>query len=323
MPKNIKVVFLGSGPIAAPVLEALAAADNITLSAVVTQPDRPSGRKRIPTPTPLAEAALALGIEPLRVEDVNSSSFLEFASNLAPDMLCVVSFGQILKTPLLNLPPHGCINVHASLLPAYRGASPITQALLNGDDKTGVAFMLMEKGLDSGPVFEIVERPLDGTEYADTLEIELGKLAGTRIAGVLQQISDNTLTGNAQDQSKVSICRKISKRDGRISWFYPADRIEKMTRAYFPWPGALCDVLLPGGKSTVINICKAQVATDVSGIAPGECADLNNRLVIGCGNGTALEILELIPAGKSRMNAASFRNGLRGALPEFPEDIPI
>lgn len=324
VPNKLKVLFLGSGPIAAPVLEALHKAEDIDLCAAVTQPDRPCGRKRVLTPTPLGQAAINLGLEPLRVPDVNSGEFLEIAESFAPDMLCVVSFGQILKTPLLMLPPFGCINVHASLLPAYRGASPIVQALLNGDTSTGVAFMLMEKGLDSGPVFRMLEYKLDGTEYADSLEMELGRLAGEKLPETLHMIASGELVGTAQDLSKVSVCRKISKRDGYISWnSRSAEEIERMSRAYFPWPGALCDVEIPGGKRTVINICKAAAVSGFDSLAPGECADLNGRIVVGCSGGSALEILELIPSGTKRMNAASFRNGLRGALPVFPEELQI
>jgi hypothetical protein len=136
--KQLKVIFLGSGPIAVPILEALYNSELIQLAGVVTQPDRPAGRKRVLTPTPLGQAALALGLEPMRVENVNTPEFLDKLAALEPDMLCVVSFGQILKTPLLALPKRGCVNVHASILPKYRGASPITQCLLNGDAETGV-----------------------------------------------------------------------------------------------------------------------------------------------------------------------------------------
>ena len=167
MSNSLKVVFLGSGPIAVPILESLHRAECIQLAGVITQPDRPAGRKRVMTPTPLGESAIALGLDVLRVPDVNAPDFLEFLQGIAPDMLCVVSFGQILKTPLLMLPKYGCVNVHASILPKYRGASPITQALLNGDSETGVAFMEMERGLDSGPVYRTEYCPLAGNEYAD------------------------------------------------------------------------------------------------------------------------------------------------------------
>lgn len=322
MSNPLKVVFLGSGPIAVPILESLCKSECIKLAGVVTQPDRPAGRKRVMTPTPLGGAAIALGLEPLRIPDVNAPDFLDFLGGIAPDMLCVVSFGQILKTPLLMLPKYGCVNVHASILPRYRGASPITQCLLNGDSQTGVAFMEMEKGLDSGPVYRTEYCQLDGSEYADSLELKLGEIAAAVAPETLCDIASGKLKGVPQDLSQVTVCRKISKSEGRFSWNFDASRIERMTRAFFPWPGAVCEYLNPAGASGVINICKA---AEVSGfqLAPGECADLPGRLVVGCGNHTALEILELIPSGAKRMNAAAFRNGLRGKLPVFPEEISI
>lgn len=322
MIERLKVVFLGSGPIAVPILEALYNSELIQLAGVVTQPDRPAGRKRVLTPTPLGQAALALGLEPMRVENVNTPEFLDKLAALEPDMLCVVSFGQILKTPLLALPKRGCVNVHASILPKYRGASPITQCLLNGDAETGVAFMEMERGLDSGAVYRTEYCPLNGTEYADALEMKLGNIAAAVAPETLCKIASGELPGIPQDPALVTVCRKISKSDGRFSWNFDAARIERMTRAFFPWPGAVCDYRNSSGAPGVINICKAAVVSGFD-LAPGECADISGKLIVGCGNGTALEILELIPSGAKRMNAAAFRNGLRGQLPVFPEEISI
>lgn len=322
MSDTLKVIFLGSGPIAVPILQALHASDQIQLAGVITQPDRPAGRKRVMTPTPLGQAAIELGLDPMRVDNVNTPEFLEHLAALAPDMLCVVSFGQILKTPLLALPRCGCVNVHASILPKYRGASPIVQCLLNGDAETGVAFMEMERGLDSGPVYRTEYCPLDGSEYADALEIKLGEIAAAVAAETLCSIAAGRLAGQPQDLSKVTVCRKIAKHEGRFSWEFNAEKIERMTRAFFPWPGAVCEYLTPSGSPGVINICKAAVA-DGYELAPGECADIPGKLIVGCGGGTALEIIELIPSGAKRMNAAAFRNGLRGQLPVFPEEISI
>jgi len=321
---RLKVVFLGSGPIASPVLEALANSAEIDLLAVITQPDRPAGRKRIPTPTPLGAKAAELGLDAQKVTDVNSESFLESLRLLSPDMLCVVSFGQILKAPLLELPRLGCVNVHASILPAYRGASPIVRAILNGDVETGVAFMQMERGLDSGPVYKTLYRKLDGTEYADELEMDLGRLAASEAPEILKQIAGGVLLPVAQDPEKVSICRKISKRDGVINWErQSAAEVAAMVRAYYPWPGALCEVCAAGSRCTALNICSARVISGFEGLKPGECADLPKRIVVGCADNSALEIMELIPTGAKKMDAASFRNGLRGALPEFLTEEPI
>ena len=177
MSNLLKVVFLGSGPIAIPILRALAADPRIDLQAVISQLDRPAGRKRVMTPTPLTASAEEAGLEVIRAADVNTPEFTGYLTSLQPDMLCVVSFGQILKSAILAIPKVCCVNVHASLLPRYRGASPITQALLNRDSETGVCFMQMERGLDSGPVYRTEYCPLNGDEYADSLELKLGAIA--------------------------------------------------------------------------------------------------------------------------------------------------
>ncbi len=321
MDNKLKIVFLGSGEIAVPILRALAADAGVEISAVISQPDRPAGRKRIMTPTPLAAAALALGIEPLRSADVNSPEMIEFLTGLAPDILCVVSFGQILKSAVLAVPECCCVNVHASLLPAYRGASPIVQAICNRDTETGVCFMEMERGLDTGAVFRKLTLPLDGSEYADALEIKLGELAAAHAAETLRDIAGNKLVKVPQDPAKVSVCRKISKRDGAVDWNYPASRIEAMSRAYFPWPGAVAWYQNGSGKSGAMTICSCRVVDDFV-LAPGECAALPGRIVAGCGENSALEILELIPAGGRRMSAAAFRNGMRGQVPVFITEEP-
>lgn len=318
---KLKIIFLGSGEIAVPILKALAADEKITLAAVVSQPDRPAGRKRIMTPTPLAAAALALGIEPLRIPDVNTPEFLDFLHREEPDMLCVVSFGQILKAGVLSAPKICCVNVHASLLPVYRGASPIVQAICNRDRETGVCFMEMERGLDTGAVFRKLVLSLDGSEYADALELRLGELAAEHAAETLCAIAGNQLVKVPQDPAKVSLCRKISKRDGAVSWNFPASRIEAMSRAYFPWPGAVAICRSSSGKSGAITICACRMAEGFD-LTPGECADLPGRIVVGCGENSALEILELIPAGGKRMSAAAFRNGMRGSLPVFITEEP-
>ena len=316
----LKIVFLGSGDIAVPILRALTAAPQIEISAVISQPDRPAGRKRILTPTPLAAAALELGLDPLRIADVNTPEFLDFLNRIAPDMLCVVSFGQILKAGVLNAPKVCCVNIHASLLPAYRGASPIVQAIRNRDAQTGVCFMEMEKGLDSGAVFRTLTMPLSGNEYADALENALGELAAAHAAETLMAIANGTLTKQPQDPARVSICRKIAKRDGAVDWNMHAGEIEAMSRAYYPWPGAVAQCKICG-KSSAVTICSAKTVPGFN-LAPGECADMSGKLIVGCKNNSALEILELVPSGGKRMTAAAFRNGMRGSLPEFITDEP-
>ncbi|MBR7121259.1 MAG: methionyl-tRNA formyltransferase [Lentisphaeria bacterium] len=322
MTKPIKTVFLGSGPIAIPVLRALAASPDIELSAVISQLDRPAGRKRIMTPTPLTAAALALGLDVIRTADVNTPEFTGFLNSLAPDLLCVISFGQILKQGVLSVPEICCVNIHASLLPRYRGASPVTQAILHRENSTGVCFMQMERGLDSGPVFRQLAMPLTGVEYADSLEDALGELAAGYAVETLIDIAAGKLTAKPQNPAQITVCRKISKRDGQINWQMEAKDIEAMTRAYYPWPGASARFRTANGRESTVCICKAK-ALSGSPLIPGEVTGTPGKLVIGCGRQSALEILELIPAGGKRMTAAAFRNGMRGELPSVIMDEEI
>jgi methionyl-tRNA formyltransferase len=176
--------------------------------------------------------------------------------------------------------------------------------------------MQMERGLDSGPVFKELRLPLDGSEYADSLEMSLGELAAQHAVEILHGIADGSLPSVPQNPAEVTICRKISKRDGMINWMDDAKDIEAMTRAFFPWPGATAKCTDSNGKEINISICSAGIS-DTAGLLPGECADISGKIIVGCGNSSALEIRELIPSGGKRMTAAAFRNGLRGELPSF------
>ena len=315
IPYRPKVYFLGSGAIAVPVLRELVSDRRIEFSGAATQIDRPAGRKGILTPTPLGAYGDSAGIFVRRVPDVNSREFLDDLQKISPDFVVVVSFGQLLKEELLHLPVHGCVNVHASLLPKYRGASPIVQCILNRDAATGVALMQMEKGLDTGAVYATWERPLDGTEYADPLENDLGELAAKNIVSALLDICSGKLDAVPQDDANATVCRKIKKEMGIVDWKRDAYEIEAMIRAYTPWPGAVCMVRTPKG-DVKASIIKAEVREDLSG-APGQSLDCGKKeIIVACGR-YALQILEISPSGSKAMPAAAFRNGLRGEKAEF------
>jgi len=316
MTAPLKIAFLGSGAISAPVLRAAAAAPELEIVLAATQPDQPAGRKRQLRPTPFAEAAAALGIEVLRVADVNAPEFLDALRGSGAEMLLVVSFGQLLRERILALPRFGCVNLHASLLPRYRGASPIVQAILNRDPATGVAFMRMERGLDTGPVYRVFELPLDGTETASRLEDALGELAAVHLAGVLAEIAAGKLLPVPQNDAGATRCGKIRKSDGAVEWDRSAAEIEAMIRAYAPWPGAWSCWESPKGKGAATF--RAARILAAPGARPGELFGTSRRqLVIGCGGDSALEILELQPAGGKPMSGAAFLNGLRGESLRF------
>ena len=316
MSEKLKIYFAGSGRIALPVLTALSRAPGIELVGVGTQPDRPAGRKRTLLPTPVGELAAELGCVLHKIPDINAPEALAAIRACAPRMIVVLSFGQLLKQAVLELPELGCVNIHGSLLPRWRGASPVQQVLLHGEKETGVCFMRMERGLDSGPVFRTLAMPIPDGCGADELEMALGRLAAEAAEETLLDIASGKLQAHPQNPEGVTVCRKITRADGAVQWDLPASRIEAMSRAFENWPGAFFNVKC-GGTVSQVTIVRAAVRSSLSG-APGSrlAPDDRKRLIVACGEG-ALELLEVTPAGRKPMPAAAFLNGLRGAELEF------
>ncbi len=305
----IRVYFLGSGTLGIPVLRHLAAATEagLFLAGVGTQPDRPQGRNRQSAPTPVGEAANALGLTADKPEQANAPEFLARLRALELDVAVVVSYGQLLREEFFNLPRCGCLNVHASLLPRHRGASPIQAAILGGDPETGISFMRIDRGLDTGPVYRQIRQPLTGTETAAALETTLGKLAAEHVAGCLRQICRDGLTPQPQPQPGVTVARKIRKEQGLLDWRLPAAQLERQIRAFHPWPGTW--FLLPTAKGPRrVTATAAGVRPELSGPA-GEVLQADRRSwVVACGEG-GLEIRRVVPEGRGEMDAAEFLRG--------------
>ena len=313
MTNQPKIYFLGSGQIAVPVLKAVAVAPQLRLVGVGTQLDRPAGRNRKPTPTPVGAAAEEMGLPVDKIPNVNTPEFLAGRRAKEPDLVLVVSFGQILRRDFLELPPLGCVNIHASLLPRYRGASPITQCILNRDAETGICFMKMERGLDTGPIYSSIRVPLDHREYGEMLEMKLGVIAAEITPGTLCSIAAGELEPKPQDDTEATVCTKIRKSDGRINWALSAYDIEAMVRAYYPWPGASCTMLTTRGEMPV-TLTRVLPRRDLGG-EPGTVLQADKyALIVACGSG-AIEIIELSPPGRRAMPAVAFLNGLRGEKP--------
>lgn len=309
MQKNkVKVYFLGSGAFAVPFLDALSRSGKIDLVGVGTQPDKPSGRKRLPKATPLGAFADAMQIPCARVPSVNTDEFMQIMESCSPDILVVVSFGQILKERLLNFPPFGCLNVHGSILPKYRGASPLASSILGGDKISGVTFMKMDKGLDTGPIYSITTMTMPPGINTQTLEIALSELGSGSIVNIITEIA-NGMRPVEQDHEDASVTGKIRKSDGSIHWEEPADLIERKIRAYYPWPAATFRI---AGRSGIqlVKITEAKIA-EGSGL-PGETLVSDKRWVVACGK-DALEIVKIIPEGSREMKAADFLRGLNNA----------
>jgi len=304
---KIRVYFLGSGKIAVPILKDLVASEIFELVGIGTQIDHPAGRKKLLHPTPVGEYTEQVGLKVDKIPSVNSTEFLDYCASLTPDFVLVVSFGQILKQPLLDLPSCGCINIHASLLPLYRGASPIVASIINRDKVTGVTFMRMDKGLDTGKIYRKFELPLNGSERADHLEITLGELAATHLADTLYGIFHGAIDGEGQDDSQATLTKKIKKDDGHINWLESAIDIEAKVRGYYPWPGAIFN-LNTNGHETSMHITEAAIL-EYPEVRPGEILEADrNGLVIACGRG-ALKLEKVIPQGKKEMSGAAFING--------------
>ena len=312
-----RIYFLGSGSIAVPVLKALARSEKLVLVGAGTQIDRPAGRKCRMVPTPVGAAAEEMGLRIDKIPSVNAPDFISGLRSLRPDIVLVVSFGQLLKQAFLDVPAHGCVNIHASLLPAWRGASPIVSAILAGEPETGVTFMRMVLALDAGPVYCRIPRELAGNESTGTLEIELGELAASSAEDVLLKIVSGELEAVPQEDGAATFCRKIKKSDGIIDWTKDASDIAAMARAFFPWPGARMRVSSQEGECTA-TIAACRVRSDMGG-SPGAFLSADRKsMIVACGSGGAVEILEIIPSGGRRMSAAAFRNGMRGAPLSFP-----
>lgn len=307
----IKIYFMGAGAFAPPVLKAICAEKSFHLVGAATQPDKAAGRKRVLTPSPLGQWADANGIPCQRVPSVNTEEFLNQLRALSPDLIVVVSFGQILKQPILDLPEFGCLNVHASILPKYRGASPITTAILNGDAETGVTFMQMERGLDSGPMYRIDRIPVTAGITTEKLERELSELAGHNIAEVIRGIVSGGLKAVPQPEDGVTVAAKIRKCDGSVDWTEDAFMIERRIRAYAKWPNTKFCVMVKE-RPIQVKITAAQATAYSTGHEPGKVISLpeNRRLMIQCGNG-ALLIERVLPEGKKEMAVSDFLNGVR------------
>ena len=310
---KVRVYFLASGRIGVPILDALCHSTELELVGIGSQPDKEAGRKKKLAPTPLAKHAqeeLKLSVE--KPVTVNSPDFLEHLKALGVELLVVASFGQILKPDLLDLPRLGCLNVHASLLPKCRGAAPISQVILDGDEETGVTFMKMDPGLDTGPIYCESRCPISPTENVAELEDKLGNLAAESIVDVIRRIADGSLQPVPQPPEGSTYAKKIKKTDGAADWNLPAAVLARKVRAYYSWPSLFA--LLPvGGNYKRISIKEAAPIDYPHASTPGTILMATTKsFIIACGQG-ALTIIRLIPEGKKEMSASEFLRGTQVA----------
>jgi len=305
--KKIKVYYMGAGMISIEPLKALLNSSSVDIVGIATQPDKPAGRKKKLMPTPLGLWADENDVALEKPSSVNTPEFLELLNEKNIDLIFVASFGQIMKTPVLNLPNFGCVNLHASLLPAYRGASPIAAAILDLQTETGISFMKMDEGLDTGPVYCTYSLPISG-ETAPELEYKLSLLGAEHIVSVLEKIIDNKIKPETQPEKGASYAGKIKKADGAVNWNDSAEKIDAKVRAYYPWPGAHFSLKSPK-KSINLTITKSKVILENSKLSPGSTVTADKkRWVIACSQ-NCLELVKVKPEGKNEMTGAEFVRG--------------
>ena len=296
----MRVVFMGTPDFSVPALERIATEHEVV--AVVTQKDKPKGRGMSVSYTPVKESALKLNIPIYQPDKVKEESFVEELRELNPDVIVVIAFGQILSNDILTLPKYGCINVHASLLPKYRGAAPIQWAVIDGEEKSGVCTMKMDEGLDTGDIIDVDEITLDPKETGGSLFDKLSKLGGELILKTLQNLEFGKATFIKQDDSKSTYAKKMTKELGHIDFTKDAESIERLIRGLNPWPSAFTYL---DGK--VMKIWDADVV-DAGGVPGTVISEEKDSFVIATGS-KALKVNELQLEGKKRMKASDFLNG--------------
>jgi methionyl-tRNA formyltransferase len=299
----MRLVFLGTPAFAVPTLEAVVRAGH-EVAAVLTQPDRPSGRGQHPAASPVKQSALALGLPVYQPERVRRPEAVEYLRAIAARAMVVVGYGQIIPQSVIDLAPLGIINVHASLLPKYRGAGPIQWAIANGETRTGVTTMRIDAGLDTGDMLLKQETPIDPGETAVELGHRLAAMGASLLVETLAGLEAGTITPEKQDPAQATLAPILKKEDGDIDWNRPALAIHNRVRGFQPWPGA-CTTF----RGQPLRVWKSRPSANAFAAPPG--AVIHTRpLLIACGEG-ALELLEVQLEGRKRISAADFANGQR------------
>lgn len=300
----MKILFMGTPDFSVPVLEALIEAGHEIVLAV-TQPDKPIGRSKKPTPPPVKVCAEKHGIPVFQPERVRRPEAMERLAKVQADLGVVVAFGQILPQALLDLPAHGCFNVHASLLPMYRGASPINHVILAGEKQSGVTIMQMDAGIDTGDILLQEALPLADNETAETLADKLSKLGAKLIVSAIEQLENGTLTHTPQE-GETCYAGMLKKEMGLIDWTLSAEEICRRVRGLQPWPGSWT---FREGKKLIIKETAAEKQEVPPNLIPGAVLEADRKgLLIQTGEG-ALRILSLQPEGKNEMDWKAFLNG--------------
>jgi methionyl-tRNA formyltransferase len=301
----MKLVFAGTPEVAVPALDALIASDRHEVAAVVTRPDAPAGRGRHLMASPVAQRAEEAGIEVLKPVKPRDEEFLARLREIAPDCCPVVAYGALLPKAALEIPARGWVNLHFSLLPAWRGAAPVQHAILAGDEMTGAATFLIEEGLDSGPVYGMITEQVRPTDTSGDLLTRLAFAGAGLLCETMDGIEDGILQAVPQPVEGVSLAPKISVEDAHVDWTAPALRVDRLVRGCTPAPGAW--TVFRGER---LKLIQAALVPDRTQLAPGELAVGKNNVYVGTGS-HAVELLWVQPQGRKPMRAADWARGVR------------
>jgi methionyl-tRNA formyltransferase len=300
----MRIVFMGTPEFAVPSLAALLTSEHSVVG-VVTQPDRPKGRGQELAASPIKQLAVQHKIPILQPLKMKDPAFLDALSAWKPDLIAVTAFGRILPKVILDLPPRGCVNVHASLLPKYRGAGPIQWALIRGERETGITTMLMDEGMDTGAMLLQERVAITPNDTAGTLSSKLADIGGRLLLDTLTRIQNGTVTPQPQDQSQATMAPLLKKEDGLLDWTLPALDLANRVRGLSPWPGAYTYL----GEDRWV-VWKASVLDrSVARVLPGTIVDATKEgLAVATGDGV-LRIMEFQPANSRRMSVAQYLTG--------------
>jgi methionyl-tRNA formyltransferase len=298
----MRVIFFGTPDFAVPSLKILLESGE-DIAAVVTQPDRARGRGRILSSPPVKELAVSRGLRVMQPAEIRSRTFAEELSSLKPDVIAVVAYGRIVPPSILKLPPLGCVNVHASLLPKYRGAAPIQWAIMNGEKKTGVTTMLMDEGLDTGDILLQEETKISDDDNSLSLGERLSVMGASLLYKTLVGLKDGSVKPSSQPDEP-SYAPPLKKEDGRIDWSLSAEKLSNFIRGTYPWPGSYCRF-----RGERVAIVRAAVAESRGICTPGTVTGISAEEIRVCTGRGTLRILDIKPEGKKVMPAGAFMRG--------------
>jgi methionyl-tRNA formyltransferase len=304
----LRIVFCGTPEFAVPSLRRLAERPEFSIEAVITQPDRPRGRGQHVGSSPIKETALEIGLHVFQPETIKSESSQEFLKRVSPDAVVIIAYGQIIPARLLTIPRLGWINLHASLLPHYRGAAPIHWAIANGETITGLTTMQIDAGMDTGPTLLHHEIEIGPDETAPELSARMSTIGGDLIAESLLRFDRGEISPAPQEQENASYAPILKKEEGRIAWERPAQQIYNRIRAFTPWPGSYC--IFRGQTCHLWGRPETRGAGGAN-MAPGEIVPSAKEIFVVCGEGTWLRLESVQIDGRKKISAGEFANGAR------------